>query len=113
MNGKDMVFEALETAARLLSEIRDSGLKERDQLARELAKACEGLENIKTKASLRTKNGTNLAFPIKEAAENLDEAWEDAQNGDGVNELVAMVELFADSSEALVLSLRNRTVIMT
>ena len=113
MNGKDIVAEALATAERILNEVKESNLDDKDRFAQELAKACEGLENIKNKATLRTKNGTNLAFPIKDAAENLDEAWEDGQDGSGLNELSSMIELFADAAEALVMGLRNRTVIMT
>ena len=64
MNGKELVAKALETAGRIQSEIRQSDIEDKDRLAGELGKALEGLENIKGKATLRTKNGTNLAFPI-------------------------------------------------
>ena len=113
MNGTEIVAEVLATATKILAEVKDSNLAEKDRLAQELTKAVEGLENIKGKATLRTKNGTSQAFPLKESAENLEEAWEDAPDADNLNELTSMVELFTDASEALVMALRNRTVIMT
>lgn len=113
MNGKDLVAGALEIADKILSEAKDSDVLDDDRLIEELAKACQGLENIKNRATLRTKNGTNQAFPIKEAAENLEEAWEDARNGNGTRELAAMAAQFSDTADALAMGLRNRTVIMT
>jgi predicted metal-dependent hydrolase len=113
VNGTEIVAEVLATATRILAEVKESQLKEKEHLAQELAKAVEGLENIKGKATLRTKNGTSQAFPLKESAENLAEAWEDAAEADNLNELTSMVELFTDAAEALVMALRNRTVIMT
>ncbi|MBU2546991.1 MAG: hypothetical protein KKB20_01150 [Proteobacteria bacterium] len=113
MNGKDLVAQALEIGKKILAEVKNSNQDDAAAWSAELTKAVDGLEIVKDKATLRTKNGTNLAFPIKDAAENVAEAWEDAREGVGINEMTAMTQQFADSSEALVVGLRNRTVIMT
>lgn len=113
MNGKELIQEALDLSEKVLSEIKDSGALDGDSLMDELIKACESLENVKNRPTLRTRNGTNMAFPVKEAAQNLTEAWEDFGDGEGLNELTAMMAEFVDSAGVLVGSMRGRTVIMT
>jgi hypothetical protein len=112
MNGKDYVTNAKEIAEKVISEGRALDSISGDPLLEEISKACEMLENLKKKPTLRTKNGTNLAFPVMEAAENLDEAWEDAA-GENSSDLQWRLEEFAGAVNALNAALKERTVIMT
>ena len=113
MNGQDLVNEALGLAQEVLSGIKESDSLSGDPLVQELEKACRDLESIKGRATLRTKNGTNMAFPVKDVSENLSEAWEDSRDGSELIELKSMITEFVDASSSLKESLKGRTVIMT
>lgn len=113
MNGKEYVLEAIEVIERLVSEIKDSKLLDGDPLLEGTGKACESLSRVKNKATLRTKASANLAFPVHDAAQKLDEAWEEAKESDDLDELKELMEEFVGSVEALGAALKERTVIMT
>src|SRR4030042_169827 len=112
MSGKEYVESSIEIAQKVLSEAKASNTLSGDPLLEEISKACETLENLKKKPTLRTKDGTNLAFPVMEAAGNLEEAWEDAQGGNS-SDLKWRMEEFASAVNALNGALKERTVIMT
>ncbi len=113
MNGKDCVVGAIKIAERLVSEIKDSKLLDGDPLLEGTAKACEGLGHVKNKATLRTKASANLAFPVQDTAQKLEEAWEEAKDTDDLDELKERMEEFISIVEALGAALKERTVIMT
>jgi hypothetical protein len=113
MNGKQYVLEAIGVVERLVSEIKESKLLDGDPLLDGAAKACESLGSVKNKATLRTKASANLAFPVSDAAQNLDDAWEEAKETDDLAELKERMEEFIGSVEALGAALKERTVIMT
>ncbi len=113
MNGKDYVTGAIELVERLVPDIKSSGMLDGDPLVGGTLKACADLAQVKNKATLRTKNGTNMAFPVYDAAQNLDEAWEEAREENDPDELKEQMEEFVRSAEALGASLKERTVIMT
>ena len=112
MAGTDYVVDSIIIAQKVLSEAKASNTLSGDPLLEEISKACEVLENLKKKPTLRTKDGTNLAFPVMEAAGNLEEAWEDAQGGNS-SDLKWRMEEFAGAVIALNGALKERTVIMT
>lgn len=112
MNGKDYVTNAKKIAEKMILEGRASDSISGDPLLDEMSKACETLENLKKKPTLRTKDGTNLAFPVVEASENLEEAWEDAE-GENSSDLQWRMEEFVGAVNALNAALKERTVIMT
>jgi hypothetical protein len=113
VNGKDYVIGAMELVERLVSEIGSSGLLDGDLLLDETAKAGSDLGNLKNKATLRTRNGANIAFPVYDAAQQLEEAWEEARETEDPDELKEQMETFASSVKALIATLKDRTVIMT
>ena len=113
MNGKDYVVGAIELTQRLLSEMKNSELLDGNPLLEEATSACGILENVKKKATLRTKAGTNIAFPVYDAAQKLEEAWEEAQEREDTDELKAQMEEFVNSVQTLGATLKERTVIMT
>jgi hypothetical protein len=112
MNGKDYVIEVLEDCNRVSLEIESEGALEGEPLLDELKKALADLESLKNKPSLRTKDGTNLVFPVKEAADNLKDQWDDGKGSDP-QDLKARIEEFADSVNTFAGALKSRTVIMT
>jgi len=113
MNGKDYVIEAIKMAEQLVSEIKKSKLLDGDPLLEGTAEACVGLGNVKKKATLRTKAGTNIAFPVYDAAQKLEEAWEEAQENEDTDELKEQLEEFVSCVHTLGATLKERTVIMT
>ncbi|MFH1135831.1 MAG: hypothetical protein V1816_07070 [Pseudomonadota bacterium] len=113
MNGKDYVVEAVELATRLVAEVRESKILTDDSVLDQASQACADLEQVKGKATLRTKDGTNKAFPVVEAARNIGEAWEEARDAGEPDELGDRFEEFRTAVKALVSSLQERTVIMT
>jgi hypothetical protein len=113
VNGKDYVIEAIALTEKLLAEIKTFGLLEGEPLLESAAKACENLAPMKTKATLRTRAGTNLAFPVYDAAQNLEEAWEEAQESNSPDELKENMEDFTNRAEELIAALKERTFIMT
>ncbi len=113
MNGKDYVTQAIEVAETVVSGIKDAGVLDEVAMLEAVRKACEELGGLKNKPTLRTKEGTNLAFPVFDAARNLGEAWEDARDSQDVDDLKWRLEGFADAVMAFAGSLKDRTVIMT
>jgi hypothetical protein len=112
MNGKEYVVEAIHLAEELITKLQDSGSFNGDPLIDRFSKACEELGNAQNKPTLRTKNGAHIAFPVYDAAQNFEDAWGDASEGDGA-ELKARMEEFIASVDALSGALKNRTVIFT
>ena len=113
MNGKEYVTESIELVGTALSAIKDANVLTGDPVLADVEKACEELGGVKNKPTLRTKDGTKLAFPIYEAAQNLEEAWEDAQDTDDTEDLKWRIEGFVDATLALITGLKGKTVIMT
>ncbi|MFO7963604.1 MAG: hypothetical protein R6U50_06760 [Desulfobacterales bacterium] len=113
MNGKDYVNKAIDVAGNVLTGVGDAGVFTDGSLLEDARKACEELNGMKNKPSLRTKEGANLAFPVFDAAQNLEEAWEDAQDTDELDDLKWRLEGFADAVMAFAQSLKDKTVIMT
>jgi hypothetical protein len=113
MNGKDYIIEAMNLADAVLASVRKANLLDGDPLLEGTVKACEGLGYAKNKATLRTKSGANLAFPVYHAAQNLEESWEETGEGDDTGELRERMEEFISCAEALAAALKERTVIMT
>ena len=113
MNGKEYVAESIEMVGTAVAAIKQASILDGDGALTEIEKACEELGSVKNKPTLRTKEGTKLAFPIYEAAQNLEEAWEDAQDTDDTDDLKWRMEGFVDATLALVTGLKGKTVIMT
>lgn len=113
MNGKDYVNQAIDLAQKVLAGIIEANMLDGSPLTENAQKAIEDLNQLKNKATLRTKDGTNFAFPVYEAAQNLDEAWEDEKINNNIDDLKWRLEGFIDSAVALGGILKERTVIMT
>ena len=113
MNGKEYIVEAIELTEKLVSEMKKSGLLGDDPLLDQTSSACDVLGNVKKKATLRTKAGTNMAFPVYDAAQKLEEAWEEAQESEDTDELKEQLEEFVNAVQTLGATLKERTVIMT
>ncbi len=113
MNGKEYVVEAKEKTERLLAALKTTEVFKTDPLLEALAKACETLEYIKNKATLKTRPGTNLAFPVYDATTRLEELWEETGETGTSSELKELIEEFVTSVESLNAGLKERTVIMT
>lgn len=113
MNGKDYVVGAVEVTGQVISGAEASDLFDDDAMLEAVRKACEALGKVKTKATLRTKAGTNIAFPVHDAAQNCAEAWEEAQEENDADELKERMEEFITSVDAFTAALKERTVIMT
>jgi hypothetical protein len=112
MNGKDYVLEAIKRVEGLMGKVKDLKSLDGDPLIERISKACQELDNVKNKPTLRTKSGAHLAFPVYDAAKNFEEAWEDSSEGSD-SELKARMEEFIASVDALHGALKNRTVIFT
>ncbi len=113
MNGKEYVTEAMGLVRPLAAEIRAWEMLEGDPLPEELVKACEDLGQCRNKATLRTKAGANIAFPVYDAAKKLEEEWEEAREGDDPDDLKYQMGEFIGVVEVLTETLKKRTVIMT
>ena len=113
MNGKDYVVEAINVTDEVLASIKKTNLLDGDSLLEGAVKAREGLGYVKNKATLRTKSGANLAFPVYHAAQKLEEAWQETGEGEDTGELRERMEEFISCAEALAAALKERTVIMT
>ena len=109
MNGKDYVEGAARLAGRLLEEIQEAGIDLNEDLKARAARAVELLGGMKNKATLRTKHGTNMAFPVMETAQNLEEAVQDRDP----DEAAEALDDFISAVETLSAGLKDRTVIMT
>ncbi len=114
MTGKDYVTQAREMAKEVISEMRSRGdLCALAPAMEAVEKACLDLEQNRNKATLRTRVGTNLAFPVYEAAREMKTSWGEAV-GEGRPEAVReAMEGFCFAVDALVAALKERTVIMT
>jgi len=112
MNGKEYVAEVIKNGNRLKDELEASDVLKDDPARDELDKALKELDGLKSKPSLRTKDGTNLVFPVKEAGDNLKDEWEDAK-GDDADELKTRIEEFTDAVNTFAGALKSRTVIIT
>lgn len=112
MNGKDYVLGAIELVEGVMAKVKDAKSLDGDPLLERISKACQELDAVKNKPTLRTKSGARLAFPVYDAAKNLEEAWEDSSDGSD-SELKARMEEFIASVDALNGALKNRTVIFT
>ncbi len=113
MNGKEYVTQAMDLVEAVIAGIKQNNALNGDALIDGAIKALSDLGGMKNKPTLRTKEGTNVAFPVFEAAQNLEEAWEDAQAGNDVEDLKWRLEGFIDAVIALSGVLKDRTVIMT
>ena len=113
MNGKDYVVEAKEKAERLLAAMKITNVLTADPVLEAVAKAFETLEYVKNKPTLRTRPGTNLAFPVYDASNKLEEIWEETGETGNTSVLKEQIEEFVTSVEALNAALKERTVIMT
>jgi hypothetical protein len=114
MNGTDYVIQAIGTVETVLTEIKASELSDGlGSLAEGASKALGDLGQVKGKATLRTRNGTNLAFPVLDAAQNLRDAWEEAKSEASQDPVQGPLEDFALAADALCGALKERTVIMT
>jgi hypothetical protein len=113
MTGKDYVVGAKEKAEQLLAAIKATDVLKMDPLIEGVAKACETLEYVKNKPTLKTKPGTNLAFPVFDASNKLEEIWEESGPTGDPRELKEQIEEFVTSVETLNAALKERTVIMT
>jgi hypothetical protein len=113
MTGKEYVQEAIDKAGRVLSDLRSSGKLDGNSLLGGLSKACSDLEQFKNRATLKTRAGVNLALPVFEAAQNLEEVWEEVKAGGGLEELKTGLEEVTLAAEVLSGALKERTVVMT
>ncbi len=108
MNGKEYLASAIEKVEQVVSDLKSSDKVDGD-LLEGLAKACETLGSFKGKATFRTKAGTSIAIPVFEAAERLEEAWEE----DDLEDVEEGIEAFVEAVATLGGALKDRTVIMT
>jgi hypothetical protein len=113
MTGKDYVVGAKEKAEQLLAAIKATDVLKMDPLIKGVAKACETLEYVKNKPTLKTKPGTNLAFPVYDASNKLEEVWEETGKAGDSKDLREQIEEFVTAVETLNAALKERTVIMT
>ena len=109
MNGKEYLVSAVEKAEQVASDLKSTSKLDGDPLMDGLTKACETLASFKNKATLRTKAGASITIPVFEAAEHLEEAWED----DDLDDVKERIEGFIEAVEVLGGALKERTVIMT
>ncbi len=113
MSGKEYVAEAVESSARVINEMVSSGALADDPLREGFVKASNELGTLAGKATLRTRKGTSIAFPVLEAAKNLEETWEVARGNGDMDDLRDRLEEFITAVETLDAALQGRTVIMT
>ena len=113
MNGKEYIVETIHRVETLLPAFKDREGLSGDPILGDLSKACESLNNIKNKATLRTKDGTNMAFPTNEAGKDLQDEWEEVADGDHLEMLKEQIETFVDTVQALVKALEDRNIILT
>ncbi|HMK65043.1 MAG TPA: hypothetical protein VK564_04560 [Thermodesulfobacteriota bacterium] len=113
MTGKDYVVEAKERVDRLLAAMKTRPELEADPVMASLAKTSEILDLIKNKATLKTRPGTNLAFPVYDGINKLEEVWTDGGDSADLGELKEQIEEFFTAVERLNAALKERTVIMT
>jgi hypothetical protein len=113
MNGKDYVVGAKEKVEWLLSVMKTAEVLNGDPLLAAVSKACETLDYVKNKATLRTRPGTHMAFPVYDVSNRLEETWEETGQAGNPTELKEQMEELVTAVEALNAALKERTVIMT
>lgn len=114
MTGKDYVTQAWEMAKEVISEIRSRrDLAALAPVMDGLGRACQDLDQNRNKATLRTRAGTNLSFPVYEAAREMKLSLGEALEGGKLEAVREAVEGFCFAVDALVSALKERTVIMT
>ena len=113
MSGKEYVSEAIESTERVISEMVSSGALADDPLRNGIVKAREDLGRFMGKATLRTRKGTSMAFPVLEAAKNVEEAWKASRGNGDMDDLRECLEQFITVVETLDAALEGRHVIMT
>ena len=113
MNGKEYVQAALDSGDKLIGELKESGSIKNDELLNEFENAVKRLDQIKNKATLRTKSGTNRAFPVYDIMERLKEVWEDNRDTEELDEVEESIQEFISNVDSLSAALKERTVIMT
>jgi hypothetical protein len=112
MTGKEYVLETKERVDRLRSTLKTKPEWEADPVLEYLTKAASILDLIKNKPTLKTRPGTNLAFPVYDGINKLEETWEDGPSGD-MSDFKGQIEEFFTAVETLNTALKERTVIMT
>ena len=111
MTGKEYVTETKERLEKLLADMKAKPEWEGDTRLESLSKAGALLDLMKNKATLKTRPGTNLAFPVYDGIGKMEEAWEeDPGDKEGLN---TQIEEFITVVETLNAALKERTVIMT
>jgi len=113
MSGKEYVAEAIESAERVINEMTSSGALADDPLSKGVVKAREDLGRFMGKATLRTRKGTSMAFPVLETAKNMEDSWEAARGNGDMDSLRERIEEFITTVETLDAALEGRHVIMT
>jgi len=113
MTGKEYAASAFESTERVMMEIGAAGVLAGDPVKEGAAKACEDLGQFRGKATLRTRKGTAMAFPVLEASKNLEEAWESTRGNGDMDDLRERLDEFITVVETLGGALQERTVIMT
>lgn len=113
MSGKEYVSEAIESTERVINEMVSSGALADDPLRNKAVKAREDLGRFMGKATLRTRKGTSMAFPVLEAAKSMEEAWEAARGNGDMDDLRECLDQFITAVETLDAALEGRHVIMT
>jgi len=114
MDGRAYILNAIELLEGIVQEIDASSILKGNPVLMETKRAMETLANLKNRATLRTRAGTNLAYPVHEASKAIEEAWSEARGwGGDPNDLRQRMEEFITAVEALEGALRERTVIMT
>ncbi len=113
MNGKEFIAAAIEKAEAVVEGLGSSENPDASGILQDLQKACKDLEGLRNKATLRTKAGTGLTIPVFEAAEALEDAWEESGDGEDLEDVSERAEEFLEAVEVFKGGLRERTVIMT
>lgn len=113
MTGKEYASDAYDGAERIMEAITAEGLLAGDELLEQAVKACKELGELRSKATLRTKKGTSMAYPVLDAVRNMEEAWEDSQGKNDKDDLRMRMDEFISAVDALVGAIKDRTVIMT
>ena len=111
--GQEYIAEAIESTDRVITEIVSSGALADDPLREGTVKARKELGILAGKATLRTRKGTSMAFPVLEAAKNMEEAWEAARGNGDMDDLRERFDEFITAVETLDAALQGRTLIMT
>lgn len=113
MDGRDYINDTIELLERMVAEIETSSVLHENPILGGTKKAIEKLANLKNRATLRTKLGMSLAFPVHDASRAIYETWQEAKEEGDPKGLISKMEDFITAVETLEGALRERTVIMT